>query len=481
LLLTSLCCACGSILHDGHLTKQFGGTSFHGMAASDAVALGDGFVVVAIHIQGPVKMGSTTVTGGAPITQERKAANPFGAIAKIDASGEVLWVRVPEDACTGTDLMMDVAVDSGGNVYMAGSDLGEDAMQCVVKYDSEGNLLWGRRYGGVSDVLRFAVSPGGHVALSARTPADGPLESPSGHAAGDPADSAGESHFLALTDPHGEALWVRHLPAAVKDVALTRGGRVVVAGRPMGTWSPADDVLEPGEGAAFLAALDVQGTYLWTVPIHDDLTHSGTMYVGSHPDGSATLAGYHRDELVLGGRETETGGNTYLARITPEGALAWTRGMCEDGSVWNVVAAGNDRSVVVVEPRSGSCLGVQKIEQSGCKTHVIAVLDDAGAVLETHPVHSCVDAGEKELEQMMALPVLDVLGLAASDDGRVWAAAGTFAGILEIPGIDRLRTDSREVTVHEPAEFLEWGHVEPWDYEDIQHAWGAFLLTGGLP
>jgi hypothetical protein len=69
---------------------------------------------------------------------------------KYDSSGNVLWERRYDGPANGPDSATAVEVDICGNVYVAGASTGAMTGLDVVilKYDSEGNLLWEQRYTG---------------------------------------------------------------------------------------------------------------------------------------------------------------------------------------------------------------------------------------------------------------------------------------------------------------------------------------------
>ncbi|WP_018611551.1 SBBP repeat-containing protein [Segetibacter koreensis] len=79
------------------------------------------------------------------------------------------WERVYNGPGDGRDIVRSMAVDSAGNVYITGSSLGRGTGDdyATVKYDSEGNQLWARRYNGPGNdedkALSLAVDNLGYV------------------------------------------------------------------------------------------------------------------------------------------------------------------------------------------------------------------------------------------------------------------------------------------------------------------------------
>lgn len=455
------------------LMLQLGGRSFDGHATGSSVALGEDFLVVAAALQGEVAIGPRTVRGGAAIRGAPRPDLPFGAFAKIASDGTVRWVRTPEGACVGTDLRIDVAVDDDGNVYMAGASLRDSGMQCVCKYDTEGELLWGRQYPGVAGVASFDVSADGHVVLATKGPPSATTAATGGE----------ETAFVTVVSPDGGVLWTRGVPARVSKVAFTSAGGVVLAGTLLGSWTAGNDMLEVGAGGerAFLAALSMRGEYRWALPIHDGLEERPPLDLDDHPDGSIVLAGQFRGTLRIGSTPTNlSSGGTYLARVSPAGELEWVRRICAGCSIQDVAAGAGGRVLVAGEPRRGAFFGVEPEVAIGCTRQIVARLDRDGEPLETQSLESCLDASEEQVRRMTSIPVLNLVRLATTRDGRAFAAAGTFAGVLQMQGIGQMRSVSRQVTAVEPFDRAGDTFVEPVEYQNLVHAYAGIFFTGAL-
>ena len=70
------------------------------------------------------------------------------ATIKYDSNGNQLWLRRYNGPANGYDAGRNIAVDSIGNVYLAGLSFGINSTYnyVILKYDSSGNFLWEKRY-----------------------------------------------------------------------------------------------------------------------------------------------------------------------------------------------------------------------------------------------------------------------------------------------------------------------------------------------
>ena len=96
-------------------------------------------------------------------------------IFKTDANGNRVWARTFDGAGSYKDALRDMVVDSSGNVYIAGYSYVTDASNpafnsydyLLLKYNSDGNLVWTKYYGGNPGYDDFArslkVDPSGNV------------------------------------------------------------------------------------------------------------------------------------------------------------------------------------------------------------------------------------------------------------------------------------------------------------------------------
>jgi len=98
------------------------------------------------------------------------------ATIKYDAAGNRLWVRRYNGPADEDDVAQAIAVDSQGNVYVTGRSYGSDDIRydyATIKYDTDGNRQWVRRYNGpgrfVDCPTALAVDDQGNVYITGRS------------------------------------------------------------------------------------------------------------------------------------------------------------------------------------------------------------------------------------------------------------------------------------------------------------------------
>jgi hypothetical protein len=81
---------------------------------------------------------------------------------KYDTDGNQQWVRIYEGPSLLDDVTTDLVVDVAGNVYVTGgswdNDSGDEYDYATIKYDTDGNEMWVRRYNEIGSVRSFANS-----------------------------------------------------------------------------------------------------------------------------------------------------------------------------------------------------------------------------------------------------------------------------------------------------------------------------------
>ncbi len=109
--------------------------------------------------------GNVYVTG----TSKGSGTDYDYATIKYNTSGKQLWVKRYNGPGNGYDSAYAIAADGSGNVYVTGHSYGSDTGTdyATVKYNTNGNQLWAKRYNGPGkgrdEAEAIAVDGSGHI------------------------------------------------------------------------------------------------------------------------------------------------------------------------------------------------------------------------------------------------------------------------------------------------------------------------------
>ena len=219
---------------------------------------------VAADISGNIIVGGNSETGwGSPL--QPYAGGIAGFIAKLDASGALTWNTFLGGG--GNDSVEALALDSGGNIFISGNSastwgspvsphatFGEDAL--AAKLDPNGTLIWNTFLGGdgVDAADGVAVDGGGNVYVAGF--GNDTWGSPTR------AFSGNFDTFAAQLDSSGTRTWNTFLGSNTSDsgskVAVDAGGDLYVVGYSDATWG--DSPIRAHSGGpydAFVARIPV--------------------------------------------------------------------------------------------------------------------------------------------------------------------------------------------------------------------------------
>ena len=202
----------------------------------------DGVVVWAKRYDGPGNSGDQAsamaidgsgniyVTG---VSQGSVTGEDYASI-KYYPNGDTAWVR-RYDRAAGLDGASAIAIDGSGNVYVTGASMGTGTSYdyATVKYYSNGDTAWVRRYNGSGNIMDYAsaiaVDDSGNVYVTGTT-----------NASGASSDFATIRYY-----PNGDVAWVRTYNGPGNDmddafaIAVDDSNNVYVVGQSwgVGTWT----------------------------------------------------------------------------------------------------------------------------------------------------------------------------------------------------------------------------------------------------
>ncbi|MCW5924314.1 MAG: T9SS type A sorting domain-containing protein [Saprospiraceae bacterium] len=251
-----------------------------------------------------------------------------------------------------------IAVDAFGNVYTTGHfqgtvdfDPGPDKFNLtaaggndiyVSKSAPDGNFIWAKRMGGVSDDrgLSLAVAASGNVYVTGRF---------IGLADFDPGPdtfnlvSVGSSDiFISALDADGNLLWAKRIGGAADDralsIAVTSSGNVYTTGWFSGTVDfdpdPFDifNLTSAGSSDIFISKLDDAGNFVWAKRIGGNAVDIG-YFITVDASGDVFTTGVFRNTVDFDpGPEVynlTSAGNAdiFLSKLDPDGNFVWAKRM----------------------------------------------------------------------------------------------------------------------------------------------------------
>jgi Beta-propeller repeat len=287
-------------------------------------------------------------------------------IAKYDTHGAVQWMR--QFGTTAADYVYAMAVDAGGNAYVAGTTEGVSNDVFIAQVDSSGAVLSIQTLGTAAfDAANaVAVDSSGDVYVAGQT---------SGTFAGNTA--AGDyDGFVAKLSAGGSLQWVRQFGTTAYDylagLSLDASGSAYVVGNTNGTFV---DNTSGGGGDAFIAKYDTAGVEQWTRQFGTS-SQDAARGVGLDTNGNTYVVGYTNGAFA---------GNTHLGdydavitKYDTAGVAQWTRqfgtaagdvsyGVAADAN-GNIFAAGYTSGAFDGNPNAGSAdIFVVKYTSDGAK------------------------------------------------------------------------------------------------------------------
>lgn len=196
-------------------------------------------------------------------------------VTKMDSSGNLIWAKIfggiADD--TGASLTVDSAFnfyvgggfrdtvdfDPGNGVSTATAIANQDGF--ISKFDSSGNFLWTKTFGGTLDdrVASVAVDGSGNVVSAGYFQITADFDPGAGTSS---LTSLGSSDSIAWKlDSMGNFVWVRQLGSSGIDIAtameLSSTGDLFVSGSFIGTGD-----FDPGLGTANMTSVGIQDAYL---------------------------------------------------------------------------------------------------------------------------------------------------------------------------------------------------------------------------
>jgi hypothetical protein len=256
---------------------------------------------------------------------------------KYNPNGDIAWIRRYNGPGSGDEYASDIVVDSSGNVYVTGYSAGSGTASdyATIKYNSDGDTVWVRRYNGPASGNDRAwgglvVDVSGNVYVTGGSTGSGTWD----------------DYATIKYHSNGDTAWVRRYngPGNVNDqalaIAIDGSGNVYVAGRSSGsgTWDDYATIKYHSNGdTAWVRRYngpEDSTDYAYAIAVDD----SGNVYVTGYGIGS----GSGKDYATI--------------KYLPDGDSAWVvryNGLANDHDVALTLAVDKSGNVYVTGGSKG--------------------------------------------------------------------------------------------------------------------------------
>jgi hypothetical protein len=382
-------------------SRAFGGTG-EDRALAVAVA-GDGSVAVAGYFSGTVDFGGGPRTAHAYAYLDPNSDQDF-FVAKYSASGAYLWAQT--FGTESTDKANAVAIAPNGDVVVAGMtssylDLGDGVLQpiqgagdaFVATYrGTDGAFVRGRTFGSTgNDAARgVAVDSAGDVFVAGNFAGTADFGGGPTSAAGGSTDLDG---FVAKYSPSGAFTWVKTIGGAGFDganaVAVDTAGNVRVAGKIgfPGT-SGTTTLASAGGNDAFVAELNGAGAVQWAKR-YGGASDDEAFAIASDGAGNAAVVGTFQGTNASfdGGQLTAAGlKDMFVLRVSATGTRQSVigKGGTGDESATGVALDASGNAFVTGSFAGSVNFGGGALTATGTTDAFVAKYSSAGAYFAQH-------------------------------------------------------------------------------------------------
>jgi Beta-propeller repeat/Head domain of trimeric autotransporter adhesin len=343
-----------------------------GAGVSSVVGVGSHLYVVG-NFDGNPTVGDS---GYGPIDLSYYGVSRGSFVAKLDANGEQQWIGVMggfgSDAFTNAT---SVAVDSSGNVLVAGSFAG--TMQIfddngfsvtssgrsdgyVAKFNSNGLPLWAEPIGGTSIVVASSVA----VDNSGNVFVGGSFSGATTNLHTNIISAGNTDGYVAKFHSDGGLLWAKPIGGASYDsesqVAVDNSGNVYVAGSFQGTTINSTNITGLGNTDGYVAKFQSNGLLLWAKPI-GGASYDSARSVAVDSSGNVYVAGSFQGTTISPTNIISAGmDDVYVGKWNVSGVHQWSKRIGGIGSdLANSIRIESSGDVLVSGNFSGTTVNLE--------------------------------------------------------------------------------------------------------------------------
>lgn len=394
--------------------------------------------------------------------------NPFSVgpdafIAKLNSNGELQWHTFL--GSSGDDSGSDLAVDSSGNVYMAGNSNGDIF---IAKLNSSGALQWDTVLGSEEgeDGKAIVLDGSNNIYVSGVSYATwGSPVAP---------HSGGQDAFVAKLNSSGELQWNTFLGSSSSDqgsaITLDSSGNVYVTGFSNGNWgTPVSGYT--GDKDAFVAKLNSSGELQWHTFMGSSTLDQGN---GILEDSSGNTYVTGESLASWGGPLNSHKGqrDAFVAKLNSSGVRLWHTFMGGTLNDYGKALAMDSSGNILVAGGSFSAWGTPLNDYSGAYDVLIAYLNSNG-ILQWH---TFVGGTSNDYCRSMVLDSSENIIVAGTSTGTWGSPINPFTGSGD-PFAAKLGPEVDNITVTSPNGGESWNVGST---QDITWAWGGTVGDVGI-
>ncbi|MNK00913.1 Beta-propeller repeat protein [compost metagenome] len=294
--------------------------------------------------------GPNLVLGSITLTQSSGFSSHF--VAKMDSDGNAIWGRIISSFSGSlAEKNNDITVDSNGAVIMAGNYRGnckinnneissQGVGSYIIKYDTEGNLLWYKYPTGITTIRAVAIDNSDNIYFTGENISTMSLGSNNFTSGG---------VFTGKYDAAGNLAWLKQ---GIRDFSVMGSGLVcsfdinadaagnsVITGSYSGsisfgeyTFTEPVQQLVPPVNSSFIVKYDNSGNVIWAKkatakPLLDMNTHVSATKAQFDNNNNIYICGYANTEITLDNiiltQGNDLNSKMYIARYNSQGIVDW--------------------------------------------------------------------------------------------------------------------------------------------------------------